>query len=117
MRVVWQLNKPASAREVHERIAPDHAVAIHTVITILNKLVGKGLLHREKRNDLLHYEARVTEEQFLAQASKRVVQGILALGPAAVTASFVDVLAESDPRHLAELARLIQQRLGEQSEP
>ena len=117
MRVVWQLGQPASAREVHARIAPDHAVAIHTVITILNKLVGKGLLHREKRSDLLHYEARLTEQQFLAQASKRVVQGILALGPAAVTASFVDVLAESDPRQLEELSLLIQQRLAEQSEP
>lgn len=116
MRVVWELRGPASAREVYERVAQDHEVAIHTVITVLNKLVGKGLLHREKRNHLLHYEARLGEEEFLAQVSRRVVQGILSLGPEAVTASFVDVLGETDPQTLRDLARLIQQRLQEQDE-
>lgn len=116
MRAVWQLGRPAPARTVHERVALDHPVAIHTTITVLNKLVEKGLLRREKREDLLHYEARLSEEEFRTQASRRVVEGILSMGPAAVTASFVDVLAEHDPERLAELARLIQQRLAGQGD-
>jgi hypothetical protein len=43
----------------------------------------------EKRGDLLHYEAALDEEAFVAFASRRVVEGILALGPQAVAASFV----------------------------
>lgn len=112
IRTVWQLDRPASARTVHERIVAEHAVTIHTVITVLNKLVDKGLLHREKREDLLHYEATLTEEEFRTQMSRRVVEGILSLSPEAVSASFVDVLAERDPAQLAELALLIQRRLG-----
>lgn len=117
MHVVWALARPASARDVHERVVTEHAVALHTVITVLNKLVGKGLLHREKRDDLLHYEALVTEAEFRSQASRRVINGILSLDPEAVTASFVDVVAARDPKRLAALARLIEERLREQSEP
>src|SRR5215210_5622959 len=36
IRVVWELERPAPARVVHERITREHAVAIHTVITVLN---------------------------------------------------------------------------------
>jgi predicted transcriptional regulator len=111
MSTMWEIARPVPARTVHERITVHHAVAIHTVITVLNKLVEKRLLRREKRDDLLHFEACVTEEAFRAQASRQVVEGILSFGPDAVTASFVDVLAERDPEQLAELARLIQQRL------
>ncbi|HEU0299722.1 MAG TPA: BlaI/MecI/CopY family transcriptional regulator [Longimicrobium sp.] len=113
MRAVWEIGRPAPARSVHQRVAREHAVAIHTVITVLNKLVEKGLLRREKQDDLLHYEARVDEAEFRTQASRRVVEGILSFGPEAVTASFVDVLAENDPERLAELADLIRRRLEE----
>lgn len=113
MRVVWAMDRPATARAVHARVVPEHPVAIHTVITVLNKLVEKGLLRREKRDDLLHYQARMTEEAFRAEASRRVVEGILEIGPQAVAASFVDVLAAHDPAQLAELARLIERRLAE----
>lgn len=116
MRMVWEIGHPAPARAVHEGIVGDHQVAIHTVITVLNKLVAKGLLHREKREGLLHYEACLNEAEFRMQASRRAVEGILSFGPEAVTASFVDVLAEHDPEQLAELARLVQRRLQEQGE-
>ncbi len=111
MHAVWALGEPVPARAVHEKVIEEHPVAIHTVITVLNKLVGKGLLRREKRGDLLHYEAALSEADFLARTSDRVVRGILSLGPQAVTASFVDVLAENDPEQLAQLGRLIQRRL------
>lgn len=115
MSVVWALGRPSSARTVHERVAREHTVAIHTVITVLNKLVEKGLLRREKRDDLLHYEPTLTEDEFRVQASRQVVEGILSFGPDAVTASFVDVLAERDPAQFAELARLIEKRIKEQN--
>jgi predicted transcriptional regulator len=114
MRAVWGLAEPATARTVYERVIQEHSVAIHTVITVLNKLVGKGLLRREKQDDLLHYHACLSEKEFRTRASRRVVEGILSLGPEAVAASFVDVLAERDPERLAELAALIRRRMEEE---
>ena len=114
MRVVWDLGRPSSARHVHERVIEEHEVALLTVITVLNKLVTKGLLRRAKRDGVLHYEARWTEDEFMAHASRRVVEGVLSFGPDVVAASLVDVLAERDPERLAELGRLIRRRLKEQ---
>ena len=111
MRVVWDLGRPVPARVVHERVIEEHEVHTLTVITVLNKLVGKGLLKRTKREDLLHFEARLSEEEFLTMASRRVVEGVLSLDTEIMAASFIDVLAERDPEYLAELGRLIRQRL------
>lgn len=113
LRAVWRAGKPASAREIHARIVRSHKVELLTVITVLNKLVVKGILVRGKRDDLLHYWARSTEEEFMASTSRRVVEGILSLGPQAVSASLVDVLAERDPEQLAELGRLVRRKLAE----
>jgi predicted transcriptional regulator len=116
LRAVWDLGAPAPARAVHERVAEEHPVAPLTVITVLNKLVDKHVLERHKEHDLFHYSARMTEPEFVAHASRRVVEGILSFQPEAVAASMVDVLAERDPEHLAELARLIRRRIKETQE-
>jgi predicted transcriptional regulator len=114
MHVVWTLDRPASARAIHVVVAEEHKVEPLTVITVLNKLVAKGLLTRKKREDLFHYEASFTEAEFMTLASRRVVEGILSFGPEAVAASMIDVLAEQDPEHLEELGRLIRKKLREQ---
>lgn len=116
MRTVWAIGRPAPAREVHDRVLPEHGVAHLTVVTVLNKLVEKGLLIREKAEGVFHYRAVWSEEEFRARVSRRVVEGILSFEPRALAASFVDVLADQDPSQLAELRRLIDERLR-QEEP
>lgn len=114
MQAVWRLDAPAPARAVYEVVIEQHDVALLTVITVLNKLVAKGLLVRAKRDELLHYSARLTEAEFRTIVSRRVVGGILSLGTEAVAASLVDLLAENDPEQLAELGRLVRRKLREQ---
>ena len=114
MGAVWELGRPVPARAVYEHVVAAHPVTIHTVITVLNKLVAKGLLRREKQDEILHFEASVTEAEFRRRMSRRAVEGILSLGPDAVAASFVDVLAERDPEQLAALMELIRARMREE---
>lgn len=114
LRAIWQLEKPSTAREVHARVHRTHRVELLTVITVLNKLVTKGILDRAKERDLFHYGARLDEGEFMARASRRIVEGIVSLGPEAVSASLVDVLAERDPEQLAELGRLVRRKIREQ---
>ncbi|HYW29895.1 MAG TPA: BlaI/MecI/CopY family transcriptional regulator [Gemmatimonas sp.] len=111
MAAVWSLDDPSPARAVHTVVSRTHTVAPLTVITVLNKLVAKRLLVRKTQDGLLHYAAVMTEPEFMAHASRRVVEGILSFGPEAVAASLVDVLAEQDPEQLEDLARLIRRRL------
>lgn len=114
MRAVWRISTPAPARLVYDEVIREHSVALLTVVTVLNKLAFKGLLERRRKGDLFHYEARLSEQEFLARISRRAVEGILSLAPQAVAASFVDVMAERDPSQLAELERLIRSRLKAQ---
>lgn len=114
MESVWELGRPAPAKEVHARVIREHEVALLTVVTVLNKLVDKGLLSRQKKDGLLHYRALWTERDLRRHVSRRVVEGILSFGPSAVAASFVDVLAEREPAQLGELRRLIDERLQEE---
>ena len=113
LQVVWSFGKPVPARTVHERVTKRHPVAQLTVITVLNKLVAKKVLNREKRDDLFHYWAIMSEAEFRSYVSRRVVEGILSFEPDAVSASLVNVLAEQDPERLAELGRLIRRKLRE----
>lgn len=117
MHALWALGEAAPARAVHQEVARGHSVSPLTVITVLNKLVGKGLVRREKRDDLLHFQAVWSEADLVAHASRRVVEGILSFGPEALAASFVDLLAERNPAQLAELADAIRRRLNEAPKP
>ena len=113
LEAVWSLGRPVSARELHERVAKTHDVVYITSVTVANRLVQKGILRREKRDDVFHYSATLTREEFSERASRHVVQRIVGLGSTAVSASLVDVLAERDPEQLAELGRLVRRKLKE----
>jgi predicted transcriptional regulator len=84
LQAVWDTGRPVLAHAVHELVAETHPVSPLTVITVLNKLVAKGVLARKKQHDLLHFSATMSEEESRLHASRRVVEGILSFGPDAV---------------------------------
>ena len=116
LEAAWSLARPVSARELHDKVAKTHDVVYITSVTVANRLVEKGILHREKRDEIYHYSATLTREEFSARASRHVVQRIVGLGSTAVSASLVDVLAERDPEQLAELGRLVRKKLKERGD-
>lgn len=116
MRLCWRASRALTAREIHDLLRADHPISPLTSTTVLNRLVGKGFLVRERVDGRLRFSASIDETAFVAQASRRAVEGILSLGAEAVTASFVDVLAERDRSQLEELSRLIRRKLRDQGE-
>lgn len=109
----WSSRHPATARTLFERVARTHDVVYITCVTVANRLVEKGLMTRVKQDDVFHYAATITKAEFTQRASRHVVQRLLTLGTTAVSASLVDVLAERDPAHLEELARLVRAKMDE----
>lgn len=116
MIALWDIECEAPARAIFERVARQHPVQLLTVVTVLNKLVAKGLVKRARRDGLLHFGARYARAEFDVYVSRRLVEGVLGFSRDLVTASLVDVLAETDPEALEELARLVQARLAEEEE-
>lgn len=113
MRVLWDLQCAAPAKLVHAEVAKTHPISPLTVITVLNRMAEKGILRRSKKSELLHYETRMTESEFMTLASRHVVEGVFGFEPDAVATSFVDVWAERDPDRLDSLRRLIDKRIRE----
>jgi predicted transcriptional regulator len=113
LEAAWALKRPVTARELHDRVARTHDVVYITSVTVANRLVEKGILRRVKQDDVFHYSATASREEFSERASRHVVQRIVELGSTAVAASLVDVLAERDPEELAELGRLVRRKLRE----
>ena len=116
LRAVWAMRAPATARAIHDRVVRAHAISPLTTITVLNRLVAKGVLDRDRASGAYRYSARMDEPAFMAHASRRVVEGILSFGPDAVAASLVDVLAERQPDQLEALARLVRRRMRERAD-
>lgn len=116
LEAVWSVKRPMTARGIHERVARTHDVVYITCVTVANRLVEKKLLRRDKKDELYHYAATMSREEFAAYASRYVVQRIVRLGPAAVASSLVDVLAEAAPEQLAELGRLVRRKLRDLDE-
>ncbi len=116
MTAIWEMRCDSPARAIHERVARHHPVHLLTVVTVLNKLVAKRLVKRVRHDGLLHFSARYTRPEFDAYVSRRLVEGVLGFSRDLVTASLVDVLAETDPEALEELARLVKSRLAEEEE-
>ena len=116
LEAVWSVKRPMTARGIHERVARTHDVVYITCVTVANRLVEKKLLRRDKMDELYHYAATMSREEFAAYASRYVVQRIVGLGPAAIASSLVDVLAEAAPEQLAELGRLVRRKLRDLDE-
>ena len=116
LEAVWSVKRPMTARGIHDRVARTHDVVYITCVTVANRLVEKKLLRRDKKDELYHYAATMSREEFAAYASRYVVQRIVGLGPAAVASSLVDVLAEAAPEQLAELGRLVRRKLRDLDE-
>jgi predicted transcriptional regulator len=116
MEAAWTLDHPSTARELHAHIVKARGIELITAVTVLNRLVQpKRLMRREKIDGLFHYSPTLPRAEFLQRSSRHVVQRVLALGSEAVAVSMVDVLAEQDPDMLAELGRLVRQRIRDDS--
>lgn len=116
LQAAWSARRSATARELFERVSRTHDVVYITCVTVANRLVEKGLLSREKQDDIYRYLPILTKQQFTELASRHVVERLVSLGSSAVSASLVDVLAEHEPDKLAELGRLVRARMKEQGE-
>lgn len=94
MEVLWEHGQ-GSVQEVCSRLGYDPNY--YTIITVLNRLVDKGLLRRRKVDRAYVYRAAVSRDEFLRQVARQVLNGLLVdFGELAVV-QFGEALGELDP--------------------
>src|SRR5258708_40269223 len=80
IKAVWE-KQPCAAPDIQERLEKKTAWTVSTVRTLMDRMVGKGLLTTEKVRNLTLYTSAITPEQAqrgeLAYALKHAFNGAL----------------------------------------
>lgn len=104
MEVAWA--RPlVTVRDVVEALRRSPAPAYTTVMTVMNRLVEKGLLRRKPDGQSFRYAPVRTKQGFLHASSRQVVATFVRQYGDVAIAQFIDVLDDVDPQRLAALRR------------
>ena len=107
MEAVWRLGEPTVA-DVCDALGPD--ANYKTVMTVMNRLVAKGILARRRTGRAFLYSAVESREALMEHVSRRVVEGLLQDFGALAVAQFMDALDTVDPQLVAELQARVKAR-------
>ena len=105
MAVLWRANRPLPVRDVAAELnaGRDTALAYTTVMTVMSRLAGKGILARSRSG------RRFVYAPMAADTAEIAVRGVLAEFGDAALARFVE-RAELDPGLRERLRRLMEQQ-------
>jgi predicted transcriptional regulator len=115
MNILWS-RKEATGKEILSELRRTKSTAITTVLTVLDRLVNKSMVAKNKGNSAYIYSPVLTKDEFTDKVSQEVIKGVIDISSSSAIASFVDVLAETDPSELDRLARLVEKKKEEMRE-
>lgn len=72
MEVLWE-EQPLTAAEVAERAGPKRGWSVHTVKTLLSRLLAKGAIAHEADGRRFLYRPAIERDDYVARESKRLV--------------------------------------------
>lgn len=77
MEIVWQANKPISVAEVVSALSKKRKVAHTTVMTIMGRLVEKGLLKRIPSGKTHFFKPAYSQDVFLSRMSRKIIKNFV----------------------------------------
>jgi predicted transcriptional regulator len=108
MEAVWDMEEP-TVHDVIDHLGGD--LHYKTTMTVLNRLVEKGVLERRKVGRAFVYSATASRKDFLASVFDRMVRGMLGGDFRHIAlAQMVETVDSLDASLLDDLARLIRQK-------
>ncbi len=107
LKVLWREGALA-AREVHTRLGERNSWAYSTTRTVMERMVGKGLVEKKLFHGLNLYEAKISRPAGLARLVRNFADRVLELDPAPVVSLFAEGEALS-AEEIRELSRLLEE--------
>jgi len=101
MSTVWELGE-ATVEDVRRAQARGRQRAYTTLQTVMNRLLERGLLDRERRGRGYVYRARYNEGAYV---SGRIRDQLASASPEARRAALHSLVGELDPEELDEVTR------------
>ncbi len=109
MRVAWRLER-GTVEEIRQALPPKHRGAYTTVQTILNRLVERGLLGREKEGKAFFYAPAVSEADYVARSLDQTLANASAEARRMALANLVGGIDASEMREINSLAGAISRK-------
>lgn len=109
MSTLWSI-ETGTVDEVRSALPRRYRGAYTTVQTILNRLVDRGLLARERSGRRYVYTPRLSEAEYLSGAMNRALAGASKAARQAALAQFVGTMKDEERDELERLAASIPRR-------
>ncbi|MNR05400.1 Transcriptional regulator BlaI [compost metagenome] len=107
MEILWTSSTEMTIKDVQRKLDADKAINFNTVMTVMNRLVDKNILHKHSVARSFHYKPVMTLEAFMETQSKELTYDLIEqFGSLAVT-HMVDALDKVDPELLDQLEQHI----------
>jgi predicted transcriptional regulator len=111
MRIVWRLG--AATVDAVRAAQPKRSRSAYTTIqTVLNRLVDRGLLRRERRGRAFVYRAAYDESELLARSIGQRLAAASVDARRAVVLNLVEALEPDELEDVARLAKRISRARG-----
>ncbi|HMQ50534.1 MAG TPA: BlaI/MecI/CopY family transcriptional regulator [Anaerolineae bacterium] len=108
MEAVWTLDQP-TVQDVIDHLGGQHNYK--TTMTVLNRLVDKGILRRRKAGRAFTYAGATSREELLATVFDKMVRGMFGSEFRQIAlAQMIETAEEIDESLLEDISRLIEKR-------
>lgn len=108
MEVLWSQG-PLSIKEVQMKLGEDKVMNFNTVMTVMNRLVDKGVLLKEMQGRTSIYTPAESREEFMNTKSKELTQELMDQFGSIAVAHMLDAVEEADPDLISRLEQKIEQ--------
>lgn len=108
MKVLWESSE-LSIKEVQQRLEKEKPVNFNTVMTVMNRLVDKGILEKRLQGRLSLFRPTQSKLAFIEDQSKKLTENLLEEFGGVVINHMLDSLKDVDHTLLDQLERRIQQ--------
>lgn len=109
MEILWTNSLEMTIKDVQQKLDQAKIINFNTVMTVMNRLVDKGILQKKSVVRSFKYKPVVTRDEFMETQSKELTFDLIEeFGSLAVT-HMVDALDKVDPELLDQLEQKIKE--------
>ncbi|MFJ7755592.1 BlaI/MecI/CopY family transcriptional regulator [Peribacillus muralis] len=107
MECLWEKGE-LSIKAVQQYLEKDKPLNFNTVMTVMTRLVEKGILKKRSEGRLSLFKPVQSKEEFLEEQSKKLTENLLDEFGGAVISHMLDAMEDADPSLIEKLERKIQ---------
>lgn len=107
MEIVWNSDDAVSVHSVANAVQRKRKAAYTTVMTVMNRLVEKGLLSRQLKGQAYLYHSTLSKDKFLIRISRQIIRNFISNFGEAAIAHFAEEVDKLSPQKRKQLQRVL----------